>query len=61
MQDTAIITCPYCGQPNEVYVDYSGGQRQEYEEDCQVCCRPLQVCIEIHQNEAAISVKRSDE
>ena len=32
--------CAGCGQWNETTVDPSGGRRQEYVEDCQVCCKP---------------------
>ena len=34
------MTCPYCGEPIEIYVDPGGGERQDYIEDCSVCCRP---------------------
>jgi hypothetical protein len=33
-------TCAGCGQWNETSVDESGGSRQNYVEDCQVCCKP---------------------
>lgn len=32
--------CAYCGEPNDLFVDPSGGDTQSYVEDCQVCCRP---------------------
>jgi len=31
--------CAGCGEWNETAVDSSAGQRQQYIEDCQVCCR----------------------
>jgi len=36
-----MLTCPHCGEPLETYVDPGGGERQEYVEDCAVCCRPI--------------------
>jgi hypothetical protein len=33
-------TCAGCGQWNETSVDESAGSRQNYVEDCQVCCKP---------------------
>ena len=42
-----MVSCPYCGAPNEIEIDPSGGKRQDYEEDCQVCCRPWQVRVRI--------------
>ena len=38
--DTQTIRCPYCGERLEVFIDRSV-RRQEYIEDCQVCCRPI--------------------
>jgi len=32
--------CRGCGEWNETNVDESGGRRQRYVEDCQVCCKP---------------------
>jgi hypothetical protein len=36
--------CPYCGEPIELLVDCSVPQ-QRYVEDCQVCCRPMNVDV----------------
>jgi hypothetical protein len=40
MDIIATYMCAYCLQVNEVDVDGSAGQVQEYIEECQVCCRP---------------------
>ncbi len=32
--------CAGCGEWNETSVDESAGSRQQYVEDCQVCCKP---------------------
>ena len=37
---TAELDCPYCGETITLEVDCSVS-RQEYIEDCQVCCRPM--------------------
>jgi hypothetical protein len=42
---SAIVLCPYCGEPNEVGVDPGGGADQAYVEDCQVCCHPWRVIV----------------
>jgi hypothetical protein len=39
------VVCPYCGETNEVGLDPGSGERQEYVEDCQVCCRPWRVVV----------------
>lgn len=41
---TAEIMCPYCGEQIEVVVDASVS-RQEYIEDCSVCCRPIVLTV----------------
>jgi hypothetical protein len=41
----ATVSCPYCGELNDVSLDPGGGSEQEYVEDCQVCCRPWQVSV----------------
>jgi len=40
MQFEAGFQCAGCGEWNETVVDESGGKRQLYVEDCQVCCKP---------------------
>ena len=36
------IDCPYCGESIDILLDpsFSG---QSYVEDCQVCCRPINI------------------
>jgi hypothetical protein len=36
----AGFQCAGCGEWNETVVDESAGGRQQYVEDCQVCCKP---------------------
>jgi Cysteine-rich CPXCG len=40
--EAIAINCPYCGESIEISVDCSAGD-QRYIEDCQVCCRPIDV------------------
>lgn len=42
---TAWVACPYCGEEIELVVDPGGGSVQEYVEDCEVCCRPMQLVV----------------
>ncbi len=37
--------CACCGEENETFVDPSGGEVQEYVEDCRVCCRPMVIKV----------------
>ena len=38
--------CPYCGEPIELIIDTSVPE-QNYIEDCQVCCRPMLINVEV--------------
>ena len=38
------VDCPYCGERIDVLIDPSDHQ-QNYVEDCQVCCRPIEFHI----------------
>lgn len=53
--------CAYCGQTNDLYVDPSGGVRQQYVEDCQVCCRPnLITAVLADDDEVIVQVEREN-
>ena len=41
-----LVSCPFCGEAEEMYVDPGGGDAQVYTEDCSVCCRPRVVHVE---------------
>jgi len=40
------VDCPYCGERYETPVDLTGGSFR-YIEDCQICCRPIELSGEI--------------
>jgi len=44
--NTSHILCPYCGEQLEVLIDESAGD-QDYIEDCQVCCAPIEISVQI--------------
>lgn len=46
---SADIECPYCGEVITVFVDDSAGD-QDYIEDCQVCCKPIQIRVRLDQD-----------
>ncbi len=43
------IYCPYCGESIEVLIDCSV-EDQNYIEDCQVCCRPINFDVSIDES-----------
>ena len=46
MLTSYAISCPYCGESIELLLDASSGA-QSYIEDCQVCCRPINVHVSV--------------
>lgn len=35
-----VWQCACCGHENETIIDRTAGERQEFVEDCTICCRP---------------------
>ena len=55
------IGCPYCGETIEVLID-PADLGQQYIEDCQVCCKPINFTISESVNgELAVSVYSDDD
>jgi hypothetical protein len=46
LEQFADISCPYCGEDIQIRLDLSAGD-QSYVEDCQVCCQPIQVGVQV--------------
>lgn len=62
MLEFVQITCPYCGESFETGVDGSAGSTR-YIEDCQVCCRPIEMHVNVDVEDAItrVDARRSDE
>ena len=50
LEQSTEVQCPYCGENFLTFVDLSAGD-SEYIEDCQVCCRPIQLFVTIENLE----------
>ncbi|MGF1573067.1 MAG: CPXCG motif-containing cysteine-rich protein [Sumerlaeia bacterium] len=46
--------CAYCGETVWTTVDPSAGRNQSYTEDCQVCCRPNILSINIDESDDGV-------
>jgi hypothetical protein len=58
----AAVICPYCGESVEIALDPGSGPRQEYVEDCHVCCRPWQVYVTyLSDGSAEVDVQPADD
>lgn len=53
MRDEATYICDSCGEEIVVPIDPSGGESQEYVEDCPVCCCPNVIHVEIDDDGSA--------
>uniref|UniRef100_A0A832M3R0 CPXCG motif-containing cysteine-rich protein n=1 Tax=Oscillatoriales cyanobacterium SpSt-402 TaxID=2282168 RepID=A0A832M3R0_9CYAN len=56
MQNTAEFFCAFCGEPNTTFVDLSAGAQQSYIEDCQVCCRPNRLYVQVDEDTLEIEI-----
>lgn len=45
--DFVELQCPACGEVYGTHVDLTDGSRV-YIEDCQVCCQPMQISLEVN-------------
>ncbi len=62
LEETVSLTCPYCGETLDINVDCSAGS-QSYIEDCEVCCRPIELRMECDAdgNLNSLTAKRDDD
>lgn len=57
----ATVPCPYCGGTYDSAIDLTLGL-QEYIEDCQVCCRSIELTIDVRNGDFnGLTARRSDE
>ena len=55
------VYCPYCGERFSVLIDCSIAE-QQYIEDCQVCCRPIEFQLALDSDGAiSVTVRHEDE
>ncbi|MDP2635582.1 MULTISPECIES: CPXCG motif-containing cysteine-rich protein [unclassified Pseudoalteromonas] len=56
----STITCPYCGERLDILIDPSDLD-QQYIEDCQVCCKPINFLVQMDMDEALFVTVSSDD
>lgn len=65
MLESVWCDCPYCGEPIELLIDASvldqDMSRQDYIEDCSVCCSPINVSVAINDDGLPDVVVRTDQ
>ena len=59
--ESAHINCPYCGELLEIVIDPSTA-RQDYIEDCQVCCKPITLRVRLgDEGRPSVEARGEDE
>lgn len=58
MDDEFYVTCPYCGEEIQIYVEPD--VRGTFVQDCEVCCNPWQVTVWWDSGERYVDVRRGD-
>ena len=58
MDDQFLVTCPYCGEQIEIYLEPDVGGRLI--QDCEVCCNPWQVRVFGDGDERWVDVTKAD-
>ena len=58
MDDSYSVSCPYCGEEVEIYLepDVQGS----FVQDCEVCCNPWMVRVSVDGDDRYVSVERND-
>jgi len=51
------VECPYCGETFDVRVD-PAEEGQSLVQDCQVCCKPVQLSVDVEDGEISIFASR---
>lgn len=54
MQSDACYVCDACGEEVVIPIDPTAGARQEYMEDCPVCCNPNLIHVTIDAGEVRV-------
>jgi hypothetical protein len=58
MEDRFTVTCPYCGEEVEIYVEPD--VRGSFVQDCEVCCNPWRVRVSGSREERWVDVDKAD-
>src|SRR4051812_1085021 len=57
MPDEFAVTCPYCGETVEIYVE--ADVRGSFVQDCEVCCNPWRVRVVGGGDERDVEISRA--
>ena len=58
VDDNFLVTCPYCGEQIEIYVEPD--VRGSFVQDCEVCCNQWRVHVSGRGEERDVQITRAD-
>ena len=58
MSDSFIVSCPYCGEEIELYLEPD--VRGDLVQDCEVCCNPWLIRVFTDEGDRSVQVTRAD-
>ncbi|MGI8905100.1 MAG: CPXCG motif-containing cysteine-rich protein [Candidatus Sumerlaeaceae bacterium] len=58
---SSSFACAHCGAENGTEIDASAGRHQTYVEDCQTCCRPNLLHVELDEDGEPLSIEAQPE
>jgi hypothetical protein len=58
MDDHFFVTCPYCGEDVEIYIEPD--VRGSFVQDCEVCCNPWRVQVRQAGGDRYVELRRAD-
>ena len=62
LEEHESFSCPHCGSENLLAIDFSGGPRQQFVVDCEICCAPIVVRLHLRGEEIlSVDVRKENE
>ena len=55
--DLFTWVCQYCGEENEVWIDLTIEDKQDFVEECSICCRPNRIILSPTQEDDLVTVE----
>ena len=62
LEENYSFNCPYCSADISICIDFAGGRKQAFVYDCETCCRPIEIHLELDANGVVdfVAQKESD-
>ncbi|MBD5779144.1 CPXCG motif-containing cysteine-rich protein [Pelagicoccus sp. NFK12] len=60
LEQDRTVACPYCGEAVGVVINCTLTS-QEFVEDCQVCCRPIQFSVMVDEDGEIVDLQARSE